>query len=223
MRLPSAYQGRQGGKVSESFTGLWFQPIWKICSSNWIISPGGKTSCQTLGAQLLHTLEGSFFRQKKRNKNSAPHGTWWFSARYHHASYVYELVNPFHLNFRGMRNAFHALETNGNPCISVTWRFPPWKGGVIFLRKMMRKQGSSRWRQQADSAKCSSIGLFCWPLKITVDGSQNPANHQGWWENPIIYRGSSIHPRWLFGISEPSTVTYLLFWPCHVFWPWNHR
>ncbi len=25
---------------SQNITGWWFQPIWKICSSNWIISPG---------------------------------------------------------------------------------------------------------------------------------------------------------------------------------------
>ena len=38
----------------------------------------------------------------------------------------------------------------------------------------------------------------------TVDG-RNSANQLRLVAYPIIYRGF-IHPRWLFGISEPSTV-----------------
>ena len=30
----------EGLDIRLSFSAWWFQPIWKICSSNWIISPG---------------------------------------------------------------------------------------------------------------------------------------------------------------------------------------
>ena len=42
-------------------------------------------------------------------------------------------------------------------------------------------------------------------IQHTVDGSQNPADHQGWWENPIIYEGFNLS-RWLFGISSINSI-----------------
>ena len=42
--------------------------------------------------------------------------------------------------------------------------------------------------------------------KHAVDG-RNPANQLRLVVYPIIYDGNLHHPRWLFGISEPSTVS----------------
>ena len=36
-------------------------------------------------------------------------------------------------------------------------------------------------------------------MATTVDGSQNPAHHQGWWLYPIIYGVFFHHPRWWLG------------------------
>jgi len=42
----------------------------------------------------------------------------------------------------------------------------------------------------------------------TVDGSEIPNNHLGWWKNPINNEnnGIIIIPWWLAGFQDPSTV-----------------
>ena len=45
----------------------------------------------------------------------------------------------------------------------------------------------------------------------TVDGSEIRLTSWGWCPYPIIYRVYKKNPRWLFGISEPSTVWYRMF------------
>ena len=164
MRLPSAYQGRHGGQSIWIFD--WF--VVSTHLKNMLVKldhfpTGWNYSCQTLGS--TSTLFGGVFFSQKKEKNNAPHWTCWFSARNSSCFIRFcKFVILFHQNFRGMRSMLKTMES----------RALPWPGGnTLETRGEIFPKNDEKTRiikVKADSAKCSSIGLFL----------LTPSNHC-WW------------------------------------------
>ena len=89
-------------------------------------------------------------------------------------------------------NAFPNPETNGNHHGSAEPRGETVLKGHVNVQKVCEREASCRW--------------YCWWFRYPA---RKPVELGS--ENPIIYRGF-IDPRWLFGISEPSTA-------CGDLWP----
>ena len=66
------------GKILwKSITSWWFQPFWKICSSNWIISPHRDINKKYLKPPpRLHQLVQDFVHQQDRCQFEPPNISW---------------------------------------------------------------------------------------------------------------------------------------------------